>query len=291
MTRIATFHTEKWNQSPDRATQRQAIEALESGRVLFFPNMPFQLQDHEYAFLTPSIAQPKRKNVSYNLNTNAISGVVGNNRTQQELRLMMNRFARKSQEFIENLLPNYTGKMEHARTSYRPVQVQGRQSSYRKDDTRLHVDAFPSTPMKGKRILRVFSNINPDEPRVWRLGAEFSKVAEKFLPQVPEPNQLMARLLKTLKITRGMRTKYDHYMLMMHNLMKADTVYQTTVEQEEFQFPTGSTWMVYTDQVSHAAMSGQYVLEQSFYVPVSAMADQTRAPLRVLENSLGCALL
>ena len=34
--------------------------------------------------------------------------------------------------------------------------------SWRKDDSRLHVDAFPSRPNRGERILRVFCNVNPD---------------------------------------------------------------------------------------------------------------------------------
>ena len=39
--------------------------------------------------------------------------------------------------------------------------------------------------------------------------------------------------------------------------------------------------------VSHAAMAGQYQLEQTFLVPVSAMLDERRAPLRVLERIKG----
>ena len=42
--------------------------------------------------------------------------------------------------------------------------------------------------------------------------------------------------------------------------------------------------MVYTDQVSHAALYGQDVLEQTFYLPVSAMQDENRSPLRILEK-------
>jgi hypothetical protein len=42
--------------------------------------------------------------------------------------------------------------------------------------------------------------------------------------------------------------------------------------------------MVFTDVVSHAAMSGQYAFEQTFHLPVSVMRNPSRAPLRVLEN-------
>jgi hypothetical protein len=42
--------------------------------------------------------------------------------------------------------------------------------------------------------------------------------------------------------------------------------------------------MVFTDGVEHAVLEGQYLLEQTFYLPVSAMRDESKAPLRVLEK-------
>ena len=45
--------------------------------------------------------------------------------------------------------------------------------------------------------------------------------------------------------------------------------------------------MVFTDQVSHAALAGHFALEQTFYLPVSAMVTPDTAPLRVLERLTG----
>ena len=53
------------------------------------------------------------------------------------------------------------------------------------------------------------------------------------------------------------------------------------------EFPPGSTWMVFTDQVSHAAMSGQHALEQTFTLEVDGMAEPEHAPVRVLERLKG----
>jgi len=44
------------------------------------------------------------------------------------------------------------------------------------------------------------------------------------------------------------------------------------------------TWIVFTDRVMHAALAGQFLLEQTFYLPVAAMRDASRAPLRILED-------
>jgi hypothetical protein len=69
-------------------------------------------------------------------------------------------------------------------------------------------------------------------------------------------------------------------MLQLHDRMKEDTAYQSAAPQLPFDFPPGSAWMAFTDQVSHAAMSGQHQLEQTFLLPVGAMLDEARSPLR-----------
>ena len=49
--------------------------------------------------------------------------------------------------------------------------------------------------------------------------------------------------------------------------------------------------MTFTDEVSHAAMAGQYQLEQTFLLPLAAMHDPARSPLRVLERIKGRKLV
>ncbi len=76
-------------------------------------------------------------------------------------------------------------------------------------------------------------------------------------------------------------------MLGIHDAMKADMEYQSKVPQTQLVFEPGATWVCFTDRVSHAAMSGQFALEQTFYVPVDAMNDPSSTPLRVLERLAG----
>jgi hypothetical protein len=76
-------------------------------------------------------------------------------------------------------------------------------------------------------------------------------------------------------------------MLQLHDRMKADSDYQSQADQTTYDFPAGGTWMTFTDQVSHAAMAGQYVLEQTFFLPVASMMNQSKSPLRVLECLTG----
>ena len=69
----------------------------------------------------------------------------------------MEDFAAATTRLVCDLFPSYAANLERARTSYRPVEIAGRQYSRLKDDTLLHIDAFPSTPTRGRRILRLFS--------------------------------------------------------------------------------------------------------------------------------------
>ena len=80
-------------------------------------------------------------------------------------------------------------------------------------------------------------------------------------------------------------------MLQLHDRMKADDEYQKLSPQTAVDFPPGTTWMAFTDQVSHAAMAGQYQLEQTFYLPVDKMIDPSQSPLRVLERLKGRRLV
>lgn len=66
--------------------------------------------------------------------------------------------------------------------------------------------------------------------------------------------------------------------------MKLDIHYQKHVKYKEISFPPGTSWIVSTDQVSHAAISEQYVLEQTFYLPTTAMANPKEAPFIFWKN-------
>lgn len=280
---------QEWDSHFAESVQQQAIKSIETGRILFLPDLNFVLNPTEKEFLDPKYSDPNSKNVSYSTAQKKMWGV--RNLTDAEhinLKAMLSRFSKAATQLVNNLLPRYGTQIILGRTSFRPVQISDRKTtSYRKDDKRLHVDAFPSAPNQGKRILRVFCNINPHrEDRVWRVGEPFEAVAQKFLPSIKGPLPGSARFLRALKITKSYRTAYDHYMLRMHDAMKADVEYQKDARQQELRFHPGCSWIVQTDHVSHAAMSGQHVLEQTFYLPIAAMQDQTLSPLRILEKIL-----
>jgi hypothetical protein len=284
MSGIVNLPITDWQTPIAAELQNQAIRSLEQGDVLVFPELSFAMSETEQQFLSPLIIG-KSKNVSFDINSDKLQGSSVDAEATVLLQHMMHRYAIFSKGLMDHLFPQYQQDLIQSRTSYRPLEIAGRTTSWRKDDTRLHVDSFPATPVQDKRILRVFTNVNPNgKPRSWRLGEPFEKVAERFLPQISSPFWGVSSFLNAVGLTKSPRSPYDHYMLQMHDNMKADMDYQSHVEYLAHEFPAGSTWIVFTDQVSHAAMAGQYVFEQTFYLPVTAMHDETQAPQRILER-------
>lgn len=291
MTAIVRLPIKRWDAPHSADEQQRAGNALESGSVLLFPQLSFEMQEGEGSLFTSATAG-RGKNISLDLASGTVRGTSTGAEELKRLRRMMKRYAELSRALVCRLLPRYEVGLTKARTSFRPVEIAGRSISWRKDDTRLHVDSFSSSPTQGKRILRVFSNVNPHgQKRAWRLGEPFESVARRYAPSLPRPAWGAGLMLEMLGITKGRRSDYDHFMLRLHDRMKADLAYQAVVPYTKHEFGAGGTWMLFTDQVSHAAMSGQFALEQTFLLTVDSLHDPSQAPLRVLERVLGRALI
>jgi hypothetical protein len=208
------------------------------------------------------------------------------------LAALMGRYADWARAMVLEIAPRYGGRLERGRTSFRSRGADEPAASPRKDDRRLHVDAFASQPTGGRRILRVFSNINPEgEARLWRVGEPFEAYARRWLTGLRAPWPLEAWALEKLGITRARRTAYDFLMLALHDRAKLDGAYQASAPRRDVAFPAGSTWIIFTDSTVHAALAGRYALEQTFYLPVEAMADPSVSPLRTLERLTGRTLV
>ena len=289
MTTVVSLDLARWKPLLTPDAQRTAVGTLESGGILILPHLAFRLDPDETRFLSPRWADGKAKNISFD--GRALKGAAGTPEDLAALSRMIARFAASAADLVSALFPRYAAYVTRARTSFRPQPAVGRAISWRKDDSRLHIDAFPSRPNHGERILRVFSNVSLDEDRVWRVGESFEAVARTFLPRIRRPLPGARTMLALLHVTKGARSEYDHLMLALHDRAKADLDYQKTCGQQVVRFGPGTTWLCFSDQVMHAAVSGQHMLEQTIHVPVSALYDPRSSPLAILERLCGRALL
>lgn len=279
-----------WCGPVDPAVRAAAVAALEAGQVVVLPELAFRPLAEEASLLSEDVAAGgKRKNLSYD----PASGRVGSGVGQEALLCgMVRRFSGDAEALLRGLLAPYGAALLVARCSFRPAEIAGRSYSPRHDDRRLHVDAFPTRPTHGDRILRLFTNVSPvGREREWHVGEAFETVAERLLPSLPSPSPARSRLYALLGLTKGVRSAYDEMMLALHDRMKLDPEYQGSAGFARCAFPAGVTWVCFTDQVSHAALSGHLALEQTFHLPVSAMVEPETSPLRVLERLMGRVLV
>jgi len=264
---------------------------LEAGRVLHFDTLPFDLHENEKYLFIQDILDPKARNISLDSN-GEIKGVNNTRPVGDELGGLIQRFREHANQLVHSAFPKYSKNLRLAPTSFRPKEVETRRQSIRADDKRLHVDAFPSRPNRGERILRVFFNINPQgRPRVWRIGEPFEDIAKRYVSSIKKYRPWQAQILQALHITKSLRSEYDHLMLGIHDQMKQSDEYQSTSPQITYEFESGSVWLCFSDQTAHAAMSGQFMMEQTYHLPVSALYTPSSCPLSILQRLMNKELV
>jgi hypothetical protein len=268
--------------------ERSATASLEGGQIVLVPG-GFALYPDELPLRDPALLGGA-KNISLSPE-GVLKHAAGSAAVRLRLKTMMARFAAFARDTVEALAPHYRGALIKGRTSFRPAEIEGRAVSPLKDDRRLHVDAFPANPTRGNRILRVFANVHSEAPRHWTIGEPFADMAARFLPHLKPKSEMVHAVLAAVGTTNARRTAYDDLMLGLHNGAKRDLAYQASCPKKPLRFAAGSVWICYTDLVMHAALKGQHALEQTFLLPVDAMADQNQSPLRILEAMTGRRLV
>jgi hypothetical protein len=294
---------------PNRAEElsRKYCERIEDGDIIVFEQTPFEFskEDRDFLLSQKQSGLKVHKNVSYRPKEDILRGdACETPEDNQRLHDIMRRYSGQVTKFLSRFLAPYAPHWTLDFASYRPLEEKGRDLPLHKRNDLMHVDAFPSRPTFGGRILRVFTNINTQRPRVWETTDKFPMLVKTFadgagLPAfAKESGSASEKLRKTFAPVfravgvKGMdRSAYDRFMLKFHDYLKENTDYQTKWAKIRMEFPPGSTWMVYTDQVPHAAISGQFMTEQTFIIPVKAMVTPERCPLRVLEKHCGKALV
>ena len=298
--KVAKYNLNKWGEAPAKAVQSKMLKSLEHAGVLFFPELKFNIEKDEKVIFDPNLLGMGCKKIIYDLEQDVLKGLSSGagvtHQAKSSVENVMRRFAITARDFVHQALPQYANDLKTAGTSFRTSEVVGGfggcGGEVRKKDQLLHVDAFATNPVNGDRILRLYANINPDnQDRVWHLGDDFCTIIKRFAPQVARPMLFSRTLMRLFGRTKSSRSLYDHYMLSINNLMQKDKEYQEQIDYTETSFPSGSSWLAFCDQISYGILSGQYVLEQSFYLPVKAMKYPDQSPLKQLQKFYGKSIL
>ncbi len=289
------------------AQLRAWCASLEAGEVLYFPQTPVPLPEADLALLRGQRQTDSRlhKNISYKPQSDVLAGVEAKSAPAEgvrELHAAMRRYSKSVTEFLAGFLGPYRSRWILDYASFRPIEEKGRDLSLRRRNDLLHVDAFPTRPTQGRRILRFFHNIHPERTRDWAVGDPFAQIVNYFVPgklDLPRPDSSLTRAGRGLVRAAGLgrllpkwqRTPYDEFMMRLHNTMKEDGAFQASCSREFVAFAPGSSWMVYTETVPHAVLAGQYALEQTFQVDAGAMVTPESAPVNILERMAGAKLV
>jgi hypothetical protein len=142
-------------------------------------------------------------------------------------------------------------------------------------------------------------NIHPTESRRWITSKLFEELAKEYggtAVSYPKSTgySFMARIGRKIQkalcsagLKTTLRSPYDGFMLRFHNFLKKQEEFQKTCSKDFWTFPPNSCWAFFTDQVSHAALSDSYTLEQTFLVPSKALLFPERSPIHVMERLSG----
>jgi 3-deoxy-D-manno-oct-2-ulosonic acid (Kdo) hydroxylase len=294
---VARLRSGSWSVA-DQAT---ALAQLEDSNVLFIPGLGIDIRPDERLLFNEGAAliDGVQKNITLDPLCKRTSGVVNGSPLRATVDQLMERYRDSVEEWLQLLFGTHGTQFRAQRTTFRPVEIKNRgkigkasaSAQFRYDDTLLHTDAFKVRPMVNRRILRVFNNINPHgEPRLWKVGGDFSAYAKRYVDKIRKPLPGEFTALQLLRLTRWRRSLYDHIMLNLHDMGKADGEFQATSPQKLFEFPPNSVWLCFTDSVLHAALQGRYALEQTFEITVEDMADPAKSPQRRLEALMGQAV-
>jgi hypothetical protein len=281
-------------------------DALERGEIVHFPRCPIALPDEtDLKFLREDLATHLRnKNVSYHPETDSVPGLRKSDpaRTERAQRILK-QHAGRVESFLTRTMPTLTRDWTVGTSSFRPIQEKGRNLSAHASNELVHIDAGAYGPTHGDRVLRFFVNVNPVEDRVWATRGTFPELYARFgraaqiTPDTRKRaslergalDQLRTGFLRTLAaagLPQAMlidSSPYDRAMRQFHNYMKDEPAFRDdTASEVEIRFAPFSAWMVLTDMVSHASISGQYALVNTFVLRLASCRLPELAPYRIL---------
>ena len=246
--------------------------------------------------------QLKAKNVSYHPESGRLRGVAARGGLRDAVLDTLTAHGAGVRAFLRECMPALTEGWTVGTTSFRPIQERGRGLSAHASNELIHFDAGAYGATDGDRILRFFVNVNPEEDRVWctkgtfpdvfaRYGAEAGVAGGRSLERGPV-DRLRGGLLRGIaraglgEAVLADSSPYDRLMRRFHNYMKDTPSFQERDETwREIRFPPFSAWMVLTDMVSHASLSGQHALVDTFVLRLAACRRPGLAPINILRGS------
>ncbi|MGH8496362.1 MAG: Kdo hydroxylase family protein [Gammaproteobacteria bacterium] len=298
---LATYTAE----NIENAGEHEISDALERGSIVHFPECPVELPPPEdLEFLRERLpAQLKLKNISYHPEADRVRGIEGEPAIVARVHDILTGHSARVEAFLQRAIPSLARGWTVGTVSFRPIEEKGRNLSPHASNELVHIDAGAYGATNGDRIFRFFVNVNPNEDRVWASKGRFPELYEKYgraagidaarspadLAKGPLDHARSAFLHGLQKVGLPMArvldsSPYDRVMRRFHNFMKDTPEFQqSTAGHVDLRFKPFSAWMVFTDMVSHASISGRFALVNTNLVPLGNCRLQELAPFNILK--------
>lgn len=281
-------------------------DLLEAGNIVQFTECPVELPTaEELDTLRRELPQQiKLKNVSYHPEADRVKGLAEDSTVAELAYRSLTRHRDRVTAFLETVMPTLTRDMNVGTSSFRPLEEQGRNLSAHASNELIHVDAGAYGATNGNRLLRFFVNVNPTADRVWSTKGAMPELLQRYGRQAGLTPETIGELdkgavdhLRTALLGGLARaglplakvldsSPYDRVMRQFHNFMKDTPAFQQDpVGHHEFRFAPFTAWMVFTDMVSHACLSGQHAFIYTAVLPLENCRRPELAPINLLRHA------
>lgn len=274
---------------PDGAV---SAEALERNELVALVECPFRLppQGDIDFLLSQQTNHASHKDISFDPVSWRLTGCRDRRYTaRKRLKQILAAFSESVTGWLQSAIPAYAPGLTKDRVTLRTQEEATRALRLTARNDLLHIDNFPTRPTFGRRILRVYVNINPTEPQVWAVSDRFPELVARFaagsrIPtrSVEEWTAASPSMLRLLTGGKAGRSPYDAFMLRLHHFLKESEANQTQATRRVCTFPPGTAWLLFSDGLAHAQLRGRFTLEHSFFVPPECLLQPAEWPVNVL---------
>jgi hypothetical protein len=291
----------------DAASPQEIEDAMERAEVVFWRRCPVELpNEDDLEFMRTGLPRELQvKNISYHPESDSIPRFEAEPAVRDRIERILRTHGQRVEAFLRRATPDFVPGWTLGTTSFRSIEEQGRKLKPRSRNELVHIDAGAYGATNGARILRFFVNIHPTRDRVWGTKGGFSALLERHRELVDAAKGGRDRVVLEKgpfdRLYSGMVTAlskvyplfqvidsspYDRSMRRIHNYMKENPSFRDSREgYQEIHFPPLSSWMVFTDGISHSVLSGQHALVTTVLVPLTNARDPALAPFNVLARS------
>jgi len=288
----------------DAASPQEIEDAMERAEVVFWQRCPVELpNEDDLEFMRTGLPRELQvKNISYHPESDSIPRFEAAPAVRDRIERILRTHGQRVEAFLRRATPDFVPGWTLGTTSFRSIEEQGRKLKPRSSNELVHIDAGAYGATNGARILRFFVNIHPTRDRVWGTKGGFGALLERHRELVDAAKGGRERVVLEKgpldRLYSGMVTAlskvyplfqvidsspYDRSMRRIHNYMKENPAFRDSREgYQEIHFPPLSSWMVFTDGISHSVLSGQHALVTTVLVPLANARNPTLAPFNVL---------